>query len=149
MAAIVHERTIAAAPQRVWSALTEQDEIVHWWAEAAHVTLEIGALCDFRFRPPAGDLQFEVVKLDPNHHLRWLSRQGPPSWAETNVTWQLTSLPNGTRVVFTHDGFAQVDASFERKRENWAYFLDSLQSYLEMGHGAPGTPPFLLLTAPK
>jgi len=28
---IVRELTIAAAPQRVWDALTQPEEIGHWW----------------------------------------------------------------------------------------------------------------------
>ena len=37
MSAIVEELTIEAAPQRVWGAITQQDEIVQWWAYEARV----------------------------------------------------------------------------------------------------------------
>ena len=37
MAAIVEELTIKAAPQRVWKAITQQDEIIRWWAYEARV----------------------------------------------------------------------------------------------------------------
>jgi hypothetical protein len=40
-------------------------------------------------------------------------------------------------LIFTHDGFAQVDEAYEQIRGNWEYFLDSLKSYLETGKGTP------------
>jgi uncharacterized protein YndB with AHSA1/START domain len=141
MSAIVEELTIEAAPQRVWEAITEPDEIVQWWAYEARVKPEVGSLGEFRFRPPAGVLQFEVAELDAREKVRWISRQGPPHWTGTSVTWQLTPVQNGTKLVFTHDGFTQVDEGYERTRGNWEYFLASLKSYLETGKGTPGVPP--------
>ena len=141
MSAIIEERTIAAAPERVWGALTKPDEIVRWWSDEARVKPEVGSLGEFRFRPPAGVLQFEVAELDEGSKVHWISRQGPPQWAGTSVTWQLTPVHNGTKLVFTHDGFAQIDAAYAQTRGNWAYFLDSLKSYLETGKGTPGSPP--------
>lgn len=140
MVAIVNERTIAATPERVFNALTQQDEIVCWWAEQAQVKPEVGAVGTFRFRPPAGTLQFEIAELDHDKKVLWISRLGPPTWAGTSVTWQLTSLANGTKVVFTHDGFAQADEAYTRAQGNWDAFLDSLKSYLETGIGTPGSP---------
>src|SRR5215469_11375604 len=143
MAAIVTERIIAAAPARVWNALTQPDEIACWWAEEAQVKLEVGFLGEFRFRPPAGDLQFEVAELVQNKHLHCISRQGPPQWSGTSVIWQLEPIHNGTRLLFTHDGFVKKDEAYEQTRGNWDYFLDSLKSYLETGKGTPGLPPFV------
>ena len=141
MSAIIEELTIEAAPQRVWGAITQQDEIVRWWAYEARVKPEVGSLGEFRFRPPAGAFQFEVAELDEGSKVHWISRQGPPQWAGNSVTWQLTPVHNGTQVIFTHEGFAQVDEAYEQTRGNWAYFLASLKSYLETGKGTPGTPP--------
>ena len=143
MSAIREERTIAVAPESVFNALTKQEEIARWWSDEASVKPEVGSLGEFRFRPPAGDLQFEVAELDQNEKVHWISRQGPPQWAGTSVTWQLTSIQNGTKLLFTHDGFAQVDEVYEQTRGNWNYFLDSLKSYLETGTGTPGLPQFV------
>jgi uncharacterized protein YndB with AHSA1/START domain len=143
MAAIVTERIIEASPERVWNALTLPDEIACWWAAEARVKPEVGSVGEFRFRPPAGDLQFEVAELIQDKHLHWISRQGPPEWARTSVIWQLEPIPNGTRLLFTHDGFVKKDEAYEQTRGNWDFFLDSLKSYLETGKGTPGLPRFL------
>ena len=140
MSAIVEELTIEAAPQRVWGALTLQDEIVQWWAYEARVKPEVGSLAEFRFRQGAFVMQFEVAELDQDEKVRWISKS-PPQWAGSRVTWQLTPVHNGTKLIFTQDGFAQVDEAQERTRGAWVYFLASLKSYLETGKGTPGTPP--------
>ncbi len=140
MTAIVEELTIEAPPQRVWGAITQQDEIVQWWAYEARVTPEVGSLAEFRFRQGAFVMQFEVAELDQDEKVRWISKS-PPQWAGSSVTWQLTPVHNGTKLIFTHDGFAQADEAHEGTRGAWVYFLASLKSYLETGKGTPGTPP--------
>ncbi|MEO8970030.1 MAG: SRPBCC domain-containing protein [Ktedonobacteraceae bacterium] len=139
--AMIERCTIAAEPGRVWAALTDNGEITRWWSNEAHFTPVVGTLAEFRFRPPAGTIQFEVAEVDQGRYMHWTSRQGPPHWAGTSVTWQLEPVQSGTNVVFTHDGFTQVDEAYERTQRNWRYFLDSLKSYLEAGKGTPGTPP--------
>jgi uncharacterized protein YndB with AHSA1/START domain len=138
MAAIIEELTIEAGPQRVYNALTRADEIARWWAYEARVKPEVGSLGEFRFRQGAFVMQLEVAELEQDRKVRWVSRQVPPQWAGTSVTWQLEPASNGTALLFTHDGFTQVD---ERTGKAWVYFLASLKSYLETGKGTPGTPP--------
>jgi uncharacterized protein YndB with AHSA1/START domain len=143
MAAIVKELTIEAAPGRVWEALTESKEIACWWTDDLSVTPEVGTLAEFRFSQGTFVIQFEVTELNQDEKVHWVTRQGPPQghWAGTSVIWQLEPVQSGTNLIFTHDGFAQVDAVYEQTRGNWRYFLDSLKSYLETGKGTPGSPP--------
>lgn len=143
MATIVQERIIAAAPQRVYNALTQPEEIGHWWTNDLNVTPEVGSLAEFRFGE-WGDfvMRFEVAKLEQYERVCWIFRFGPPTWNGTSITWQLAPVQNGTTLLFTQDGFSQVDEAYVNSvRGNWAYFLDSLKSYLETGKGTPGAPP--------
>ena len=142
MASIVEELTIAAAPERVWGALTQQDEIARWWTNDLSVTPEVGSLAEFRFSQGTFVIQFEVAELEQDEEVRWISRQGPSTghWVGTSVTWHLEPVSNGTRVAFNHCGFAQVDRRYEITRAWWEHFLTSLKSYLETGKGTPGSP---------
>jgi uncharacterized protein YndB with AHSA1/START domain len=138
MAAIVEEITIDDTPRRVYNALTLQDEIVRWWAYEAQVKPELGSVGEYRFRQWAYAMQLEVAELAQDKKVRWMPRQVPPQWAGTSVTWQLEPISNGTRLLFTHDGFTQID---EEPARAWNFFLASLKSYLETGKGSPGNPP--------
>ncbi|HEX6554970.1 MAG TPA: SRPBCC domain-containing protein, partial [Ktedonobacteraceae bacterium] len=141
MVAIVKELTIESAPERVWEALTQPDEIGHWWTNDLNATAEVGSLAEFRFGE-WGDvvLRFEVAELDRNKKVRWVYRFGSVAqWTGTSVTWQFTPHHNGTMLVFRHEEFAKKDEVYEQTRGNWNYFLASLKSYLETGQGTPGT----------
>lgn len=143
MIAIIKELTIEATPERVWGALTQPDEIGHWWTNDLNATPEVGSLAEFRFGE-WGDfvLRFEVAELDRDKKVHWIHRfSSVAQWAGTSVTWQLEPVHNGTRVVFRHEGFENKDVVYEQTRGNWNYFLTSLKSYLETGKGTPGTPP--------
>lgn len=142
MPAIVKELTIEAAPQSVFNALTQQNEIARWWTDDLSVTPEVGSLAEFRFRQGTFVIQFEVAELDQDKNVHWITRQGPATghWAGTSVTWQLTPVQHGTQVVFNHDRFAQADERYEITRAWWEHFLVSLKSYLETGKGTPGSP---------
>lgn len=50
-------------------------------------------------------------------------------------------VQNGTKLVLSRDGFAQVDEAYEQACRNWVDFLASLKSHLETGKGTPGSPP--------
>ena len=142
MAAIVEELTIEVAPERVWGALTQPDEIGHWWTNDLNARPEVGSLAEFRFGE-WGDfvIRFEVAELDQDKKVHWITRLGPSTghWAGTSVTWQLEPVHNGTKLVFIHDKFAQADRRYEITRAWWQHFLGSLKSYLETGNGTPGS----------
>lgn len=140
MPSIVKELTIAAGPQSVFDALTMPEEIAHWWTDDLSAKPEVNSLAEFRFRQGAFVIQLEIAELDPNRKVYWILRKGAPHWAGTSVTWRLETAHNGTKVAFSHDGFAQVGEPFEATRRTWEYFLESLKSYLETGKGTPGFP---------
>lgn len=39
--------------------------------------------------------------------------------------------------MFAHQGFSPADEGYARVNTGWAYYLVSLQQYLETGQGAP------------
>ncbi len=141
MPAIVEELTIAAAPESVFNALTQQDELALWWTNDLSAKPEVGSLAEFRFSQGTFVIQFEIAGLNAGEKVHWISRQSPgPHWEGTSVTWQLTPVQNRTQVVFTHDGFVQADERYALTRAWWEHFLASLKSYLETGKGTPGSP---------
>jgi uncharacterized protein YndB with AHSA1/START domain len=140
MPAIVKELAIAADPHNVFDALTKPEGIARWWTDDLSARPEVGSLAEFRFRQGAFVIQLEIAELDQDKQLCWILQKGAPHWAGTSVTWQLEPAHNGTKVVFSHAEFAQVDEPFESTRRIWEYFLKSLKSYLETGKGTPGFP---------
>src|SRR5256885_12751076 len=116
MTAIVEELTIEAAPQRVWGALTQQDEIVQWWANEARVKPEVGSLGEFRFRSPAGVLQFQGAGLDEGSKNPSISRKSPPQRSRTSATRPPTPVPNGRQGGSTHEGVVKNNLDIVKTR---------------------------------
>ncbi len=140
MPSITEEITIATEPHSVFKALIEQEGIACWWTDDLNVKPEVGSLTEFRFRQGAFVIVLEVAELEQDRKVHWTLKRGAPSWVGTSVTWRLEPTDNGTRIHFSHDGFAQADEQFQAARRNWEHFLDSLKNYLETGKGSPGLP---------
>ena len=137
MSDILQEVTIEASPEKVFNAITHQDELAQWWTK--HVTAEpgIGSIAEFRFDNGAVVFKMEIAELDAGKRVHWIVREGPPHWEGTTVTWDLSPIKNGTHLLFGHHGFATVDTAYEQTRGGWEFFLGSLKSYLETGKGTP------------
>jgi hypothetical protein len=113
MAAMVLERTIAAPRERVIDALTQPAALARWWTSDLSASRGVGCLVEARFNQGAAVRQVEVAIQDGR---------------------------NATRVVFTHEGFVQLDALYKQTRAEWDFYLDSLTSFLQTGKGTPYIP---------
>jgi Activator of Hsp90 ATPase homolog 1-like protein len=56
----------------------------------------------------------------------------------TTITFDLRAEGNHTILSFAHRGFEKGDEGYARVTTGWAYYLVSLQQYLETGTGGPG-----------
>jgi uncharacterized protein YndB with AHSA1/START domain len=134
----VHARVeIAAPPERVWKAITE--EVANWWGSEAtykttkhEVELRVGGA--YRSDGVGANGPFHVsgtvVELDPprKYVVTW-----QPSWtseAPTTVTYVLEPIVDGTRLTLSHTGFTDP-ASCESHGEGWTRVLEWLAGYAQ------------------
>ncbi len=138
MSDIVQELTIEATPENVFHALTLPDGITGWWSN--HVTAEpvVGSLTEIRFEN-GGVFKMEITDLEVGKKVHWRVRLSPHDWEGSTITWDLTPISKGTKLLFgQHDLFVgDTGYSIEETRAGWEYFLGSLKSYLETGKGTP------------
>lgn len=130
------ELDLDAAPERVWRALTEADELMNWFPLQAEVDPgEGGAIriaWDGSFK---SDLAIEV--WEPGRRLRttWplASEEGGPV-AGLAVDYFIEARSGGgTRLRLVHSGFPAAedwDEIFDSHRRGWSYELRSLRHYL-------------------
>ena len=64
---------------------------------------------------------------------------GVPDWPGTRVTWDLTPVEGGTKLLFGHRDFASCEGSLPMTGFNWAWYIISLKKYAETGTGSPHT----------
>lgn len=66
-----------------------------------------------------------------------LSSSAPGGWQDTLISFDLRAEGGATVLLFAHRGFKHAGEDYARVTTGWAYFLISLQQYLETGKGAP------------
>lgn len=136
---ILFEAPINAAPETLYRALTEQDEIRLWWTQQANAKPEVGSVGEFRFYNGQIVMQLEVERLQPNSQVVWKPLSGVPDWGGTKITWDLIPTEQGTKLLFAHRDFASSEGSLPYTNYNWAWYIISLKKYAETGTGTPHT----------
>jgi uncharacterized protein YndB with AHSA1/START domain len=137
---ILHEVTIEAPADKVYKALTEQAGLAAWWTHHTKAEPRVGSIAEFGFYGGQAVFKMKIDTLEPGSTVNWsVQGGGPPDWANTRVTWDLSTEENGTKVLLGHRGFASEDGSFANTNYNWGWFLTSLKSYIETGKGTPNT----------
>jgi uncharacterized protein YndB with AHSA1/START domain len=136
---IVVAETFSAAPERVWRAITDKDEMRRWFFETiAAFKPEIGFETRFNVRNAGRDylhLWKVTEAIAPRKLAYEWKYEGYPG--ASFVVWELVEMGNGTRLTLTHNGvetFPQDDPAFTREscEGGWRYFLcDRLKAFLE------------------
>jgi uncharacterized protein YndB with AHSA1/START domain len=134
---ILHEVTIEAPPGKVYQAITEQEGLAAWWTTHTTAQPKVGAVNEFGFEGGQMIFKMRVDKLEAGRSVQWTVVQGVPDWGGTYVTWDLTPVENGTKLLFGHRNYASTEGSYANVNYNWGRFLTSLKAYLETGSGTP------------
>jgi uncharacterized protein YndB with AHSA1/START domain len=100
------------SPERVWNALTDPSLLAQWLMPNDFEPV-VGHRFTFTTQPvPApkfeGIIHCEVLTLDPP---RTMSISWKGGNLDTTVTWRLAPEGIGTRLLLSHDGFDDSDAS--------------------------------------
>jgi uncharacterized protein YndB with AHSA1/START domain len=133
-------KTFAAAPDAVFSALTDIDALTGWWTPAAG-----GADAGETLRFLMGD-QEVVMRVDESDRpslVRWsvLVCEPAPDWVGTAIIFDLVPVGTGTELRFHHHGLNPSLECFENCQAGWTHFLASLVDYVDRGAGSPNPPP--------
>lgn len=138
MADILLETVIKSPPDKVYQALTEQSGLASWWTKDTTAQPKVGSMASFTFYGGQNTFKFKIDALEPGKKVHWSRVDGgPPDWQGTHITWDLTPVENGTKVVFGHRGYASTEGSFGNVAYQWGGYFISLKHYLETGKGTP------------
>jgi uncharacterized protein YndB with AHSA1/START domain len=119
MSSIHHEIVYAHPIERVWTAITSSQALAAWLMEN-DFSPRVGHRFRFRAKPQPGwrgYVDCEVLELDPPRRMR-LSWVGDESMPVTYVTFALTAVDGGTRLVFDHTGFVGMKGFFVKSMMN-------------------------------
>ncbi len=137
---ILHFIRIQAAQESVYSALTTAEGVRNWWTRDADLEDSVGGLGEFRFLTygPGYVTRVEITELVPATRVAWrILSSFRTEWSGTTIDFTLREENGSTILLFAHRNFAEADERYAQVNTGWAYYLVSLQQYLETGKGAP------------
>jgi uncharacterized protein YndB with AHSA1/START domain len=124
-----YTRHLAHAPERVWRALTEDDELAAWFPSTIEGERRAGAPLRFRFDKDGDEAEHgEMLTFDPPRLLEL-------RWGTDELRFELTPVDGGTELVLVDTFDEQGKAA--RDGAGWHECLDLLPAVL-----AGDPPPF-------
>lgn len=134
--------SIAAAPDKVWAAISEPEHLSRWFPEAAAFdTVAAGSLGTFTWADH-GTFPVQVEEVDAPHSIsyRWGGPKDDPALPldpnhSTVFRFTLEAIEGGTQLTVVESGFNFGDdpaANMEDHRGGWDWELDELVAYLEV-----------------
>ncbi len=136
---IIVERTYHASPEKVWKAITDKDEMKHWYFPLAEFKAEVGFTFEFTGGPDEEHQYLHrciVTEVEPGKKLVY-SWEYPGYEGISYVSWELFPEGKHTRLVLTHEGVDRFDpnvSDFARRNfeAGWTEIIGTLlRDYLE------------------
>jgi uncharacterized protein YndB with AHSA1/START domain len=130
--AVRFERRYPHPVERVWRAVTEPEELAHWFPDGVELELREGGHLDFTFDDPEREpMDGTVTELDPPHRFSF-------TWGPEHLHIELEPDGDGCRMRFTHVLSTREAAA--RDGAGWHVCLDRLADSLSGAGGkAPGS----------
>lgn len=120
------KKEINAPIEKVWSALTDKNEMKKWYFHIPDFELKEGTA--FNFYEPGDEKKYhhqcEILELVPDRRFKHTWSYPDFSDAKTIVTWELEPTGNATLVSVTHenlDSFSNLGKEFGKEsfQEGW------------------------------
>ena len=129
---IVHELTIEAPPEAVFTAITTADGLASWWTTDTKGDPSPGGTLTFTFGSPERSASFEVLDVTPDL-VSWRGTAGPDEWIGTTFAFHLGREDDETVLQFVNDGWREPVPFIGHCSTKWATFFVGLKALLEGG----------------
>lgn len=128
---------IDATPEAVFKAITDPNELTHWFPDQAILEPKIGGKMKFSFFKTDSEYrqmdyfpEGTITEIIPNKKISYTWQEpNIPGFPNTVVTWELEKMEdNKTRLKLFHTGF-KPDETAKKHNEGWSHFLGQLIKY--------------------
>jgi uncharacterized protein YndB with AHSA1/START domain len=116
--AVRFERRLDHPIDAVWHAITDPEELAHWFPSGVAAELRVGGAMRFTFSPEL-ELDGEVLALEPPHRFAF-------RWGTDVLRFELAEAAGGTRLVLEHLLYDEGGPAAARSAAGWHLCLDAL-----------------------
>lgn len=132
MHSIYHNLTIKVATKQVFKAITNPEQLIHWWPLKCKGKPALNEVYNFYFSPEY-DWLGEVIQLESNRSFKIKMTQSDKDWLPTTFGFELEKVSNTTLLRFSHTGWQQTNDHYRTTSFCWAMLLNGLKNYCEKG----------------
>ena len=125
---------IKADTDEVYRHLTTSEGIASWFTQATYSSCEETGELRLQLW---GETNFLVTEQTPSSTVIWRCTSTDNPWFGTEIKFTLKADSDQTIVVFDHSGWPEISDLFRDCAMSWAYFLESLKTWVEDGIGTP------------
>jgi len=134
---IWHEILIHASAEKIYAALTQSDQLAHWWTTDVRGVSAVGQTLEFRFSGYLASMM-KVTALHPHELVCWSTIDGlAQDWIGTDLEFKIFQDEGKMLLHFRHSQWSENAPSFAHCSMGWAIFLLSLKEFVETGKGRP------------
>ena len=137
MANILHRILIKAKPEKVYPAFATIEGLQQWWTRfiESHDEMQPGTIVQFRFGNSGPDMKIKNVIA--GKRIEWECIDGPEDWVGTKLFFDLEQHGDKSILHFGQTGWKNENDFYMHCNCRWAYFMLSIKSLVETGHGTP------------
>ena len=145
--AIVSEIEILAPPQRVFEALTDPQQLTHWFGNTEcprkswHMDARVGGHYGYTSEKGKSvvngvsklECHGEILECDPPRLLiyTWIANWHDDTSRRTVVRWDLTPTRGGTHLKVTHSGLSSMPVARKDYSGGWTGVVEMLKKFVE------------------
>ena len=141
MKTIMHTVDFDAERERVWKAITAEEDLAGWWTTQVTAETDVGGHVQFTF-VEGFNPRMVIVEADAPNGLVWRCVAGVDDWADNTFSFELVDHERGCRLRFRQHYATELDDdTYGTFNFNWGYYLESLRLLCTTGTGKPFEPP--------
>jgi uncharacterized protein YndB with AHSA1/START domain len=129
---IYHNFPINALPNKVFKAIANPKDLVHWWPLKCSGSPKNGEEYNFYFGEPY-DWYGKVTECKENESFHIKMTKSDNDWNPTTFGFDLIQNEGTTWVHFTHKNWPEENNHFKHSSYCWALLLNGLKNYVEKG----------------
>lgn len=129
---VLHDFVIDASPRQVYDMVSTAAGLDRWWTKRAGGKPVKGEEYVLWFGPEY-DWRARVVQAVPDEVFELEVTRADDDWMGTKVRFDLQGKENGTKVRFSHAGWAEASERFRISSYCWAMYLRLMKRSLERG----------------
>jgi len=129
---IFHDVLINSTKEQVFKAISEPNQLVHWWPFRCSGMPNLDSEYNFFFTEEYNWFG-KVIQIKEYKSFHIKMTQSDSDWDPTTFGFEIKEMKNGIMLEFFHKNWPVNNHHYRRSAYCWALLLNGLKKYIEHG----------------